>query len=288
MAGIENATGVGCGIEVDDDIYESVDVTDNDGAVPALRDNADNTTAIALMSALPTTVAGQPVTYPVTLNGRTLYKDGAWNTICLPFDVTLTGSPLEGATARTLTSASISGSTLNLTFGDEVSTLVAGTPYIIKWERASDYVDDNAHNIVNPVFSGVTISTDKHDYDNLASGDLRVRFLGTYKSTSFPNTDNTVLLLGAANTLYYPTDGAGLGAQRAYFKLGDGAALARRLTSFNIDFGDESTGIVSLTPGPSPKGEGSDYWYTLDGMKLSQKPTAKGIYVNGGRKVVVK
>jgi hypothetical protein len=28
-------------------------------------------------------------------------------------------------------------------------------------------------------------------------------------------------------------------------------------------------------------------WYTLDGMKLSGKPTAKGIYVKNGRRVVV-
>ena len=52
----------------------------------------------------------------VTLTGRTLYKDGAWNTICLPFDVTIAGSPLAGATARPLTSASIEGTTLTLTF----------------------------------------------------------------------------------------------------------------------------------------------------------------------------
>lgn len=29
-------------------------------------------------------------------------------------------------------------------------------------------------------------------------------------------------------------------------------------------------------------------WYTLDGRKLSSKPAAKGIYIRGGRKVVVK
>ena len=54
--------------------------------------------------------------------------------------------------------------------------------------------------------------------------------------------------MGGENTLYYPTSGAGIGAQRAYFKIGSDAALARRLTSFNIDFGgdDETTGIIEL------------------------------------------
>ena len=46
--------------------------------------------------------------------------------------------------------------------------------------------------------------------------------------------------------------------------------------------------ITSLTPIPSPKGEGREYFYTLDGRKLDGKPTKKGIYINGGRKVVVK
>ena len=49
-----------------------------------------------------------------------------------------------------------------------------------------------------------------------------------------------------------------------------------------------STGIRSLTPNPSPKGEGSDYWYTLDGRKVSNGQLSKGIYINNGKKIVVK
>jgi hypothetical protein len=29
-------------------------------------------------------------------------------------------------------------------------------------------------------------------------------------------------------------------------------------------------------------------WYTLDGVRLDWKPTKKGLYIHGGRKVVVK
>ena len=43
-------------------------------------------------------ISGKPVN--VTLRNRTLQKDGNWNTLCLPFNVTLTGSPLEGATLK--------------------------------------------------------------------------------------------------------------------------------------------------------------------------------------------
>ena len=90
-------------------------------ATVTLADNADNTTIIT---------GADGCVADVTLSGRTLYKDGAWNTICLPFDVTIAGSPLAGTTARALTSASISGTTLNLTFGDTSSS---GPPTRTMW-----------------------------------------------------------------------------------------------------------------------------------------------------------
>ena len=49
--------------------------------------------------------------------------------------------------------------------------------------------------------------------------------------------------------------------------------------------GKEAT---SLTPVPSPTGEGSDYWYTLSGTRLDKQPTQKGIYIVNGKKVVIK
>ena len=217
----------------------------------------------------------------VTLAARTLYKDGAWNTICLPFSVTLSGSPLNEAVARPLTAASISGSTLNLTFGDEVTTLVAGTPYIIKWESGD--------NIVNPVFHNVVIDKTTHNCV-FGSGDTQVSFVGTYKSTTFTAADNSILLLGGKNKLYYPTTDAGIGSCRAYFKIGDGAQLARSLTSFSIDFGegDNATGIISIDNGQLIIDNSMDAWYSLDGRKLDGQPTQNGIYINNGKKVVIK
>ena len=70
-----------------------------------------------------------------------------------------------------------------------------------------------------------------------------------------------------------------LGAHKAYLKV----APSNNAPAY---FGfDENT--TSLTPVPSPKGEGSDY-YTLDGRKLSGEPSAKGLYIVNGKKVVIK
>ena len=214
-------------------------------------------------------------TIDATLYGRTLYKDGAWNTLCLPFDVTIAGSELDGAEARSLSSASLSGTTLTLIFSDPVTTLLAGTPYIIKWASGT--------NIVNPVFSNVKV---KSGLNNFESTDGKVQFKGLYFSHTFMADDMRYLLVGDGNTLFWPLVGAELGAQRAYFQIAEEDQPAPAIYSFDFNFGEE-TGI-SLIPAPSPKGEGSNYWYTLDGRKLNSVPTKKGIYIHGGRKVVIK
>ncbi len=165
-------------------------------------------------------------TFNVVLKDRTLYKDGKWNIICLPFDVDMTdpNGPLYGATYCTVSGASIEGTTLNLTFAEKQldwhadNTLKAGVPYIIKWEKAADYVDDDAHNIVNPVFTNVNLVKVGGGY---WTEDDSFTFMGTYNAlpdiTTSTMSGFDVLLLGADNTLHYAGSGASLGACRAYF-----------------------------------------------------------------------
>lgn len=244
----------------------------------SLGDRTDNTDIISHWD-------GQ--TKHILLSGRTLYKDGKWNTLTLPFDVTLSGSALDGAVARTVNNASISGETLNLEFDGAVDELKAGTPYIIKWIADANYVDDNAHNIVNPIFENVTVDATDHSYDNGVSGEGSVRFVGTRQSSTFAAADNSILLMGAENTLYYVGAGTGIGAQRAYFQVGDGVQQARQLKAFNLSFGESETTGISLTPGQSMNGEGRGEWFTLDGRKLNAQPTKPGIYVVNKKKVVI-
>ena len=238
----------------------------------SLADNSDNSTTIS---------NADGYLADVTLSGRTLYKDGRWNTLCLPFDVVLDGSPLEGATARPLTSANITGVTLNLNFSEPVDRLKTGTPYIIKWTKGDD-------NIVNPVFSGVVIDATDRSYDNGESGDAHVRFLGTYKSVDFSSVDNSILLLGGSNMLYNPSAGASIGAQRAYFKLGDSSVPTseQRVAAFSISIGGETTSINEELRMKNEESDGA--WYSLDGRKLQGKPTQRGVYINNGHKVVIK
>ena len=51
---------------------------------------------------------------------------------------------------------------------------------------------------------------------------------------------------------------------------------------------DEPTGIRSITPDSLPQPLMNEGYYTLDGRKLSGKPTQRGIYIVNGKKVVIK
>ena len=64
-------------------------------------------------------------------------------------------------------------------------------------------------------------------------------------------------------------------------------AAAPRLTGFSIDFGegDIATGIINVS---AETRNNADGWYSLDGRKLVGNPTQNGIYINNGKKVVIK
>ena len=218
-----------------------------------------------------------------SLTGRTLYKDDNWNTLCLPFDVAVgEGSPLEGATVKELTDASFANGTLTLTFADATG-IEAGKPYLIKWDSGTDLGPTDL------IFTGVTLTKDLYE-DEIStddSGTTTVTFMGTYKKLTFDADDRTVLYLGADNTLYYPQNGASIGAQRAYFKLSGLSVGNIANSAIVLNFGDgETTGIISIDNGELRID--NDDWYSLDGRKLSGKPSVRGIYINNGKKVVIK
>ena len=50
----------------------------------------------------------------------------------------------------------------------------------------------------------------------------------------------------------------------------------------------ETTAIGTLDTKTGEMTFDSEAWYTLDGVRLSGKPTKKGLYINNGKKVVIK
>ena len=211
------------------------------------------------------------------LQDRTLYADGSWNTLCLPFSLSAEEvyTQLNPTKLKTLGSTSFNSETGTLTLNFiDATTIEAGKPYIIKWTSGEDRTD--------PSFSNVTIY---NDFKEVTTD--YVTFTGFFSPVSFEANDKTVLYLGAGNKLYYPSAAKTVNACRAVFALNgltaDEKAKAR---AFVLNFGDESTGITTTNDTNDTNSDGA--WFTLDGRKLSQKPSQHGIYIKNGKKVVIK
>ena len=101
-----------------------------------LASNANNSSAI-------NAAAGQ--VYNVVLADRTFYKEGIWNTLCLPFNLnSFTGTPLEGATVKTLASSTYNNEVLTMNFTNALTSIQAGKPYIVKWDDADLVIHSTA------------------------------------------------------------------------------------------------------------------------------------------------
>ena len=226
------------------------------------------------------------------------YRDSKWNTLCLPFVVGdesagdghhLDYTPFAGATLMELDTETeynghktgISNGTLYLNF--KAATIIeAGKPYIVKWPG-----NETDKYIINHIYRGGT-PTDVE----FPGG----KFCGTYLQRGFDQTDKSVLLLGANNTLYYPQPSPdpndpsvtlypSINPFHAYFQLDDGITVDDVTNSrMNFEGEDEVNGVNEVIASLEVN---DDSWYTVDGRKLDKKPTAKGLYIYKGKKIVI-
>ena len=216
--------------------------------------------------------ANAGATANVTLT-RTL-QTGSYNTFSVPFDIPAdkyADYKLSGV--KKLTSSVFDSSTgvLTLNFANESEAIEAGKPYLVKVSET----------VQNPVFNGVTISSTATTTETDA-----VDFIPTLGATTFVGDVKSFLFLGAANTLYHPNAvNQQMMGFRAYFLLKvDAAARA-----FRLDFGDgETTGIKAIDNFTISQ---SDNCYDLSGRKIvksSNGKMAKGVYIERGKKFVIK
>ena len=145
---------------------------------------------------------------------RSLYKDGYFNTICLPFDVnSIAASPLAGAEIYTFDGGRVvntgSGNELQLQLsplsGDQ---LEKGVPYMLRWTSGD--------NLSFLVFDNIIWGTGNDAYQ---TGDAaKVTFHGFYPMTTITYEDHYNLFLGADDVLYWPiADGTSMRGFRAYW-----------------------------------------------------------------------
>lgn len=205
----------------------------------------------------------------VTLT-RTFYKDGEWNTLCLPFAVADAKTAFDGAELREV---DVTQSSENTIVFKEATTIEAGKPYLIKWAKTPNEVCD----FVN-TFEGVTlVATATPVKVNDA-----ITFTGFYNKATADKLGASVAAIGAGNKLFKVTSGEMKGF-RAAFVLNPATPAA----GIKVVIDGTTTGIEDLVvDGVKANGR----VYNLNGQYVgnSLNGLQPGIYIQNGKKVVVK
>ena len=109
-------------------------------------------------------------------------------------------------------------------------------------------------------------------------------FVGTAEATTIAASTATLSNYAFNGKQFvYVKNALDVAANKAWLAISSGELQARTIV---IVFGDsEATGIRVVSGSAA---DAATDWYDLNGRKLDKKPTQKGIYINNGRKVVVK
>ncbi len=213
-------------------------------------------------------------TVKATLRGRTLYKDGTWNTLCLPFDVsTSEGSIFEDAIIYELSNSTIGEDgtvTINFSYRDYID---AGRPYLVKWE--------SGENLVNPSFYGVTIK----NVGNKVVTAGPISMVGSYEPVGVLK-DDPILYIGANNQLCRPSNDMTINAFRAHFYY-DPKTDPEILGAIRLNFIEPGV-VTDIEEMPISTRPVDTHWYSIDGRVLPSKPSLPGIYIHNGKKVIIK
>lgn len=175
---------------------------------------------------------------------RELYRDGAYNTICLPFDLSaeeIAVGPLTGAKLYNFVQAEkVSEAQLDIIVS-ETDHIDAGIPYLIKWNKTEPEVIDTPL-----VFYDVHI--EDIEGQTLGTSD-EVQFVGSIprKLMVFEDTNN--LFVGANNTLYWPDTHNPLRGFRAYFLIPEEgpAGVPKNTPARIIERHETATGMEQMT-----------------------------------------
>ena len=226
-------------------------------------------------------------TYRKTLGEDRIGKHQAW---FVPFDYTIKEADTEKfdfykinmiANAPNAQTDATDDIWVFLKKVDAGTVLHANMPYVYKPKVAvTDYAftTENATLKAKATDARLTMMTAEDTYT----------LYGTYEPKTataadpfyYINTSGT-MSLGNDGTV---TVGAFRWIMRVESKFGNKPAYVRQMVFFD---GEEATGIISVH-GSGFTVNGSDVWYTLDGRKLDGKPTARGLYINNGKKIVIK
>lgn len=226
---------------------------------------------------------------------RSFVSDGGFYTLCLPFDLTATDISTSFRGAKFYRFASV------LRVDDGVYTLhfepvdhtSAGEPYLMK-----PLAQDDA-GIIAPVLSEKLITTATPQTITNTHTDVSFSFVGTFDPVLLPANGKIRFVGSSGLRLATPNAEGSLKGLRAYFELEDAmlsanfeaeaAKLSAVLVLDDID-GGGTTGALSIESAPTSNTKSADAIYNMVGQRLAvdSRSLPKGLYVVGGKKMVVR
>lgn len=208
---------------------------------------------------------------------RKLVK-GAWNTICLPFDVSeAQAKSAFGADVRIAAlNAESKGNTLM--FDDKTAEgIKASVPYLI---MPSEVKADDKYEFYN-----VSIKPENTAQASAVSTLDGFAFKGIYNKVDITqdinNSKSYAAFLGANNTLFKAKSGSTTKGFRAYFAIPNSTATS----ALRVVVDGNATSIKNINCGVV---ENDDAVYNLQGQRVDARSLMPGLYIKAGKKFVVR
>lgn len=212
----------------------------------------------------------------ISLN-RKLVKD-AWNTICLPFDVSAAQAKSAfGADVRIAAlNAESKGNTLMFD-NKNAEGIKAAVPYLI---MPSEVKADDKYEFYN-----VSIKPENVTPAAAVSTSDGFAFKGIYNKVDITqdinNSKSYAAFLGANNTLFKAKSGTTTKGFRAYFAIPNSTATS----ALRVVVDGNATSIKNINCGVV---ESDDAVYNLQGQRVDARSLMPGLYIKAGKKFVVR
>ena len=301
--------------EIDDDVFAVLTVVVNNALV--LNCNDDDYANIVKLN-------GQNVPVQINFNNRTrkvvnesatvtaenpwhTWKAGEWNALVLPFDITvaeLSNRLGHDAYNYTIVNTIVEDAPAGkFQFQLFTGTIPANTPFMVKTVGNITTVDENGDpvdaaniNFGTKTIKAPTSKTPAAEFDN------GFKLVGQYENFKLDKTttgyDGTNALrkfmLGDYDDEGFSYFGSSSKNSWTIIPLDcyvdlSGDPVAARNVVFEFEEADGSiTAIKSVSADAEKAGINKEGWYTINGVKLQNAPTQKGIYIFNGKKLVVK
>jgi len=234
--------------------------------------------AIALDDSKPVETSATLGTSTVTFTQSRAVAKNVWQACVLPFTVT----PAEISDAFGYAAVDVFDETR--TNADEVhfclkvtGEIEAGTPFLFKTDNDRNFQNGGVK------FEGVEVVPTSTLNPVVEDDDTDIQFIGTFELTPIYGEQFRYLSSGTWYNAGAFTEAkpANIKPLRAYLNMGSNASAR-----IFIEEPDGTTSIMDVNSFNNMMS--AEGWYTIDGKKLNAAPTQKGVYIQNGKKVVIK